>query len=226
MAPMYGGPRRRRGRLLSGLGIDLSQYNVAQQYLAQTNQQLLALEAQIQQNPSVAQAIGADEINARNRYSSLLQYYIMAYQTATGSAPDVTGLEGLGQWQVYVAAGVGIAVIVAALVELQQYISGVLQPQAAAALATAQASSQAQANTSALTAQAINLQNQANAAAATGDTATAANLQAQANALLGTAQATAVGTTTPAPGTFSQWLSANWPLVAGAGVALFLLKDL
>jgi hypothetical protein len=101
-----------------------SWYQIGPQ-LAQANRAILGLEADVRGNPILAAAIGPQVIEARNRYSDLLSYYIQGYGTAFGSPPDTTGLMGLGQWQVYVWAAVGAAGLLAAVYELNKYLDGV-----------------------------------------------------------------------------------------------------
>jgi len=149
-------------------------------------------------NPIVAQAIGAQVVEAQQRYTELLQAYIYAYSAVFGTGPDVTGME-LGQWQVYVVVGVGIAVIAAALVELEQYIQS-LQTQANAAQTQATADSTQQNNIQ-------YAQGQLSQAQAAGDAAGVA----QWTAVL---QANTAYQGGAAPQTFTSWAMSNWGWLA------------
>jgi type II secretory pathway component PulL len=194
--------KRTRLNFLSD-GEDRSQYDLAGNLLRDANSRLKALEAQFASR-TLSNDFGPKLIEARNRYETLLSAYIYAYGAAFGP-PDTTGLEGLrpqrqnlGQFQIYVAAGVAIAVIVAALYELGSYIS-VLEQQAAT-----QANAQQQA---------ANLQNQAAAAYQTGDASTGDKLTALAQQQINLANPP------------SNWLSSNWPWLVGGGVLFFLFLD-
>lgn len=204
-------------RGLNGLGaVDLSQYNIAQSYLATANANLQALQQAYAANPTSFDATFAPSLNeAQNRYTTILQAYIYAYGLAVGNPPSTTGLEGmgrmrgLGQWQTYVVAGVGIAVIVAALIELNNFIA-VLQTKANAALATAQAQGQQQNNIA-------YAQTQLTAAIASGDTTAQASWQAA----IDDASTPIVAGSSDA----TDWLSQNWMWVVGGVAAFFVLKD-
>ena len=201
-----------RGPLLQGLGqssgASTSQYNAVAQMLVAANAGIKSLEASVAASPDVARAIGAQVIEAQQRYTELLQAYIYAYSAVFGTGPDVTGME-LGQWQVYVVVGVGIAVIAAALVELEQFIQS-LQTQANAALAQAQADQAQQSNVA-------YAQNQLSAAQAAGDAAGVAQWTSvlQANASY---QGPTAGS-----GSFRSWISGNWGWVALAAAGIVVL---
>lgn len=189
----------------SAAGSDsVSQSNYTAAQLRQCNTHLIALEQMLAQNvsanPNFVQTMSGPIQNARSRYTKILQAYIYAYGTAFGSAPDTTGLE---QWQIYVAAGVGIAAIAAAAYELYQYITGVLEPQAQAQVAATQNATYAM--------------NQAKAAQQAGDSATAAQW-------LGVAQAASNAGAKP-PSTIA-WFEENWPWLAAAAAGLILLPKL
>jgi len=203
-----GAPYMRRG--FQGLGaVDLSQYNVAQKMLSTANANLQALAMAYANNPTAFPAtFGNQLIEAQQRYTTILQAYIYAYGLAVGSPPNTTGLEGLGQWQTYVAAGVGIVAILAALYELNRFIS-VLQTQAQ--------------NAPVLTAQANIAGAQAALAAAnaSGDPTEIATAQANFD----TITAAEANSLTPPP-TSGSWLANNWPILAGGVLAIFLVRDL
>jgi hypothetical protein len=205
---MAGAGRRRyaqRGRLGQD-GSDLSQYDLAGQTLRAINQRLKALEGSLASNPDIAQQIGAQVIKARQRYTDLLQAYIYAYGVAFGP-PDTTGLQ-LGQWQLYVVAGIGIAAILAAAYELDRYISAV-ENQARSALVQSQASAQQQQTL-------LSLQQQLLQAQATGDTVKSGQIL---NAMK------AVGASGPAAAgsqTFMDFVSQNAGLLAVGAAALFI----
>jgi hypothetical protein len=210
--------RKRRG--LGSLGQeDRSQYDLAGNLLRQINQKLKAIEAQLRaqmpapgtQDPALAEALGK-LIEAQKRYNDLLQAYIYAYGIAFGP-PDTRGLE-LGQWQVYVGAGIGIAVIIAAAYELNKYLDALGQEAQAKAI-QAQTAQDAQK-------QAAMLQDQAAAAYSAGDTARGDQLAALAR------QQADIATVTGASGTetFTQWITRNAGWVAAGAAAVLLLPRL
>lgn len=208
------GANSRRG--LQGLGAeDRSQYDVAGNMLAQGNANLKADEAQYAANPgSFSTDTGKQLIELRNRYSTLLQAYIYAYSAAWGGAPNIVGLQytGLGQWQVYVGAGVAIAAIAAGIYEFNQHENN-LRLQMQAELTQAQTASSAQA-------EAAKLQEQAAAAYQSGDTQTGDQLTALAN------QQIAIAKSQPGSGGLTDTLKqyAGW-IVAGV-VGLVLIREI
>jgi hypothetical protein len=205
---MAGAGRRRyaqRGRLGQD-GSDLSQYDLAGQTLRAINQRLKALEGSLASNPDIAQQIGAQVIKARQRYTDLLQAYIYAYGVAFGP-PDTTGLQ-LGQWQLYVVAGIGIAAILAAAYELDRYMTAV-ENQAQSALVQSQASAQQQQTL-------LSLRQQLLQAQATGDTVKSAQILSAMKS---------VGASGPAAAgsqTFMDFVSQNAGLLAVGAAALFI----
>lgn len=205
-----------RGRYsrLAGLGqtTDRSQFDIAGNLLRQQNTQIKQLEQAVANanvpgvaNPDLA-ALGASVIEARRRYQDLLTAYIYAYGISFGP-PDTTGLQ-LGQWQVYVATGVGIAAILAGIYELNKYLNNV-QTQAQAAQSQAVANQAQQQNIS-------YAQQQLAAAQASGDQAAAAQWQKVLDANQAY-QASGAGT-----GSATDFFSKNWPwfLLGGAGLLL------
>lgn len=175
-------------------------FPVAADLLRKANQRQLALETLVRTNSSVAANTAlVNQINdSRNRLTGILRAYQIAYGTTFGNPPDVTGMQGLGQWQIYVAGGVAIGVIVAALYEWHRHTDGVE--------ATAQAAAAQQANIA-------YAQQQLAQAQAAGD-ATAA---AQWAKVLQSNQAGPIGGPS-----ISDWFAKNWGWVA-AGVGAFLI---
>jgi|SRR5579884_435336 hypothetical protein len=205
-----------RGRYRPGLGQssgqDRSQFDVAGSLLRQQNAQIKSLEQLVISlnvpgvaNPQLA-TFSAAVAEARRRYQDLLTAYIYAYGIAFGP-PDTTGLQ-LGQWQVYVATGVGIAAILAGIYELNKYLNNV-QSQAQAMQAQAAANQQQQQNIQFA-------QQQLAAAQASGDQASAAQWQKvlDANKPYQSAAATSSA---------SDFLTQNWPWLALGGAGLLLL---
>ena len=184
--------------------------------LAQANSNLKADEGQYASNPgSFSSDTGQQLIALRNRYSMLLQAYIYAYSAAWGGAPNVVGLQytGLGQWQVYVGAGVTIAAIAAGIYEFNQHENN-LRLQMQAELTQAQTSAAAQA-------QAADLENQAAKAYQAGDTQTGDQLTALANQQKQIA-------TMPSPGSRSigDWLKSNLGWIAAGAGGVVLVREL
>jgi hypothetical protein len=217
-------PYVRRG--LNGLGaVDLSQYNLLQQYLQAANANLNALQASYAANPSAFDSsFGPALVAAQNEYTELLSAYAYAYALATGNDLPMTGTGlyglgsrgkrmGLGQFPVLpvIYAGMGIATLISAALLLNKYI-GVLQTQAQAALANAQAQIAQQSNLA--TAQ-TNLAN----AQASGDTEAAQQWQDvidnESTSLALPASSSSV----------TSWLESNWLLVAAGLAAYIVLKD-
>jgi len=204
-----------RGRYsrLAGLGEDRSQYDLAGNMLRNANITIKALEQSLINAHAAGDANYVNQMSgpiqtARSRYQDLLTAYIYAYGIAFGP-PDTTGLE-LGQWQVYVATGVGIAAILAGIYELNKYLNNV-QAQAQAAQSQAAANQAQQQNIS-------YAQQQLAAAQASGDQAAAAQWQKvlDANQAYQAAGAGAGGAT--------DFFSKNWPwfLLGGAGLLLVM----
>jgi hypothetical protein len=206
-----------------GLGAeDRDQYNAVAGVLRESNVKLKALESQLFTLAPSMQGTGNTDFialikkisDARLRYNDLLKAYIYAYGIAFGP-PDTAGLE-LGQWQVYVISGVGIAVILAAAYELYRYITGVLEPEAQAKLTQQQTASAAQQ-------QATALQQQAAAAYAAGDTPRGDQLTAMAAQQSGIATSAGAG---PGAESFTQWITRNAGWVAAGAAAVFLVPKL
>jgi hypothetical protein len=206
-----------RGRYsrLAGPSEDRSQFDLAGNLLRNQNVQIKQLEQFVasasvpgQANPALA-ALGASVIEARRRYQDLLTAYIYAYGVSFGP-PDTTGLQ-LGQWQVYVATGVGITAILAGIYELNKYLNNV-QAQAQAAQSQAAANQQQQQNIS-------YAQQQLAAAQATGDQASAAQWQKVLDANQAYQAAGGAGA-----GSATDFFSKNWPwfLLGGAGLLLVM----
>lgn len=149
--PMLKGYRAFKYAGLRGLGdapANRSDFDIAGNMLRQQNAQIKSLEQSLitaNQNgdQSYVRQMGPQVIEARNRYEALKTAYIYAYGTSFGP-PDTTGLD-LGQWQVYVVSGVGIAVIIAGIYELNKYLNNVAQ-QAQALQSQAQANQAQQSN--------------------------------------------------------------------------------
>jgi hypothetical protein len=179
-APALRGIRNMRGlggygRQLGDTTPDRSQYDTAGNLLQQANANLKALESAYAQTPSTySAATGSELISLRSRYSQILSAYIQVYGTAFGP-PNTAGLEGLGQWQLYVGAALGIAGIIAAIYEWNK-IENNTAAQMQAEVAQAQANQAQQANVAAA-------QTNLAQAIAAGDTAAAAQWTAalQAN---------------------------------------------
>jgi hypothetical protein len=207
--------RPRRSLLgLGGLGaVDLSQYNLAQQLLQQARNNITQLQSAYAQNPDAFSSDTLASINeAQSRYTDILKAYIYAYTGATGQQVPVS-LYGLGQWQTYVVAGVAIGVIIAALYELNNYIAAT-QTKAQADLNKSQTAMNAQA-------QAAQLQNQAAAAYASGDTVTGDRLTALA------AQSSQVAAGAVAPSqSLTDFVTANAGWIAAGVAAVILLPKL
>ncbi len=202
----------------SGNG-DRSQFDIAGNALRDANGKLQGIEAHLRQVALSAGPGGAtpeletllrDSIKARDRYNSLLQAYIYAYGIAFGP-PDTTGLE-LGQWQVYVASGVGIAVLLAAIYELDRFLD-ILAQRAQAQAAAAQSQIEQQQNIA-------HAQEQLEKCQSAGDAACAA----QWAAVIKANQAYQGG----APGgeTFMQWIMRNAGWVAAGAVAVLIVPRL
>lgn len=202
-----------RGRNMGGLAAmgaeDRSQYDLAGNMLRQANTTLKTMEQQYQQAApgTYPAAIGSGLIEARQRYTQLLQAYIYAYGVAFGP-PDTAGLQ---QWQIYVATGVGIAVVVAGIYELNKFLNN-QQTQMQAALVQANANVAQQSNIT-------YAQQQLSAAQASGD-------QAAIDQWTAVLQANAAYGVPPAAQSFTDFLTKNAGWVAAGVAGLFLVHEL
>lgn len=211
-------PPANRG--LRGLGaVDLSQFNLAQQLFGQSKAQLQSIYQQYVANPGVFSAdTGTKLTEAQSRYTTLLDAYIYAYGLATGKTFDavnagLAGGQGLGQFVTYIAAGVGIAAIVAGLYELNKFMNA-LQSQTGSELAAAQAKLQATQNIA-------SAQQQMAAAQAAGDTNAVAQWQAVIDS-----NSVVAGTPPSGSESFGDFLTNNWMWIAGGVGALFFAREI
>ncbi len=94
------------------------------------------LQQLIRESPAVAQAIGRDLVKAETDYTELHAKY--EFVRAALGLPRVPGLSGLGAVWVPVAVAVALAILVAGVVALNNYVLDVLGPKANAALAAEQ----------------------------------------------------------------------------------------
>jgi hypothetical protein len=206
---------------LSGLGATSDQttidtasvLNVGDQ-LRQAQADLTNLLGAMQQNPQLAQAIGRDVIAQQQTLGDLISKYVYVYTAIFGNPPA-----GLGVAPIVV--GIAIAGVFAVI------ITGlaVWWEKEAALKQQAQAVTIASQNQAALIAQAQAIQQQADAARASGDTATAASLDYRANQIF--LQAVTPNTSgqvpPPKPASLFDWLQQNWitaALIVGAVIVI------
>lgn len=173
---------------------------------------LTNIVAQMRQDADLARAIGADITAQQAALGDLTAKYVGVYTAIFGQPPA-----GLGN-PILVAAAVAVIIgYVTAQLLLWHQKQDVLEQQAQAQILAEQ-------NRASIIAMAQQKQNDAQTQAAAGDAAAAADSQAAAMALL--QQAGIPGAQPPPPpGTqsFTDWVKANWPIVAGVGAAVVFL---
>ena len=170
---------------------------------------------QMRQDPDLARAIGADITAQQAALGDLTSKYVGVYTAIFGQPPA-----GLGN-PILVAAAVAVILgYVTAQLYLWHQKQDVLEQQAQAQILAEQ-------NRASIIQMAQQKQNDAQTQAAAGDSAAAADSQAAAMALLQTAGIP--GTQPPPPPQaqgLSDWVKANWMLVAGAGAAVVFLPKI
>lgn len=170
---------------------------------------------QMRQDPDLARAIGADITAQQAALGDLTSKYVGVYTAIFGQPPA-----GLGN-PILVAAAVAVILgYVTAQLYLWHQKQDVLEQQAQAQILAEQ-------NRASIIQMAQQKQNDAQTQAAAGDAAGAADSQAAAMALL--QQAGVPGTQPPPPPqtqSFTDWIKANWMLVAGAGAAVVVLPKI
>lgn len=209
---------------LAGLGdtsatpvqIDTSDVLNLGDQLRSAQSRLTNLVAQMRSDSSLAQAIGPGVTAQQAALGDLIAKYVGVYNGIFGQNPV-----GLGNPILIAAAVAVILTYVAAQLYLWHQKQDVLEQQA-------QAQILAENNRASMITAANAAQASANAKAAAGDTSGAAQDQATAATLfsqLGTPGAPAPPVP-PGSQSFSDWIKANWIVVAGVGAAVFLLPRL
>jgi hypothetical protein len=178
---------------------------------------LTNIVAQMRSDPSLAQAIGPSVTAQQAALGDLISKYVGVYNGIFGQNPV-----GLGNPILIAAAVAVILTYVAAQLYLWHQKQDVLEQQAQAQILAEQ-------NRSSMITAANQAQASANAKAAAGDAAGAAQDQATATTIFSQLGVPGSGPVPPPPPggqSFSDWIKANWLLVAGVGAAVFIVPRL
>ncbi len=221
---MYVNSLFRNRAALSGLGdtsttpvqIDTADVLSLGGSLRNAQTRLTNLVGQMRTDPALAAAVGRDATVQQAALADLTSKYVYVYTVVFGQAPV-----GLGNPIVIAAAVAVILSYVAAQLYLWHQKQDVLEKQAQAQILAEQ-------NRSSIIDMAQQKQDEAAQKAAAGDAPGAADANAAAAAML--AQAGIPGSAQPPqpPGTqgFSDWIKANWLIVAAVGGAIVVVPRL